>query len=270
MIARPGRLVLLGHPVSHSLSPRMHDAALAAAGIPLRYHALDVEPSRFDAVLDALIAERGSGNVTVPHKERMFQRCNALTPLAERVGAVNTFWTGDDGTLVGANTDVGGFDAAVLDVIGATPRDITVGICGAGGAAAAVLAAVEQWPGCVAHVFNRTPERARILCERFGSFARPVDDAGAIAGAQLVVNATSIGLSGDDTPIDPRLVPLDSTVMDLIPTKRETPFVRALRERGVRVSDGRAMLVEQAALAFELWFGVSPQRSLMRRALDAD
>jgi len=264
----PGRLVLLGHPVNHSLSPRMHDAALTAAGIPLRYEALDVEPSAFDETLDALKAVRAAGNVTVPHKGRMYAACDSLTPLAKRVGAVNVFWIDDTGRLTGDNSDVGGFGRAVATLLGHEPRDLSVGVLGAGGAAAAVLAAVETWPGCYAHVFNRTPERARLLSERFSSVAQPVDDVGVIAGAQLIVNATTIGLHDDEMPIDPGLLPRDSVVIDLVYRPGETHFVRAVRARGMRAADGLGMLVEQGALAFETWFGVIPNRARMWEALE--
>jgi len=263
---RPARLVLLGHPVGHSLSPRIQNAALERAGIDARYEALDVEPADFEPTLELLRAERAAGNVTVPHKERMFAACDVLTPLAQHVGAVNTFWFDERGRLAGDNTDVGGFAASVRSLAGRVPKDMSVGVLGAGGAAAAVLAAVESWPGCDAHVYNRTPERARLLCERFGSIARPVDDVGAIAGAQLVVNATTIGLHDDLLPIDLSLLPSDSMVVDLVYRPDETAFVREARRRGHRAIDGLVMLVEQAALAFEQWFGVSPDRRVMAEA----
>jgi shikimate dehydrogenase len=265
----PERLVLLGHPVAHSLSPRFQNAALVAAGIPLTYELLDVEPHALDGMLTHLRTLRAAGNVTVPFKTRAFDACDALTPLAQRVGAVNTFWIDDDDRLVGDNTDVGGFDASVRTLLGAVPRDMTVGIIGAGGAAAAVLAAVESWPGCYAHVFNRTPERARLLAERFGAVAQPVDDIGAIAGAQLLVNATTIGLRDDANPIDPTLVPRETAVVDLVYRPGKTAFVRRLEVRGNSAVDGLPMLVEQGALAFERWFGQSPDRSVMWRALAA-
>lgn len=265
----PGRLVLLGHPVAHSLSARFQDAALAAAGIPLRYEALDVEPGDFDAVLADLRAQHAFGNVTVPFKQRMRDACDVLTPLATRVGAVNVFWLDEQQRLVGDNSDVGGFDAAVVGLLGRRPNDITVGVLGAGGAAAAVLTAIESWPECRAHVYNRTPERARILCERFGSAAQPVDDAGAVGGAQLVVNATSVGLRDDSFPIDPALVAPGSAVIDLVYRPGETAWVRALRARGHRACDGLTMLVEQGAIAFEQWFGIVPDRSIMRHAVAA-
>jgi shikimate dehydrogenase len=259
--------VLLGHPVAHSLSPRFQNAALAAAGIDIRYEAIDVVPTDFEDVVARLAAERAAGNVTVPFKERMHGACEVLTPLAGRVGAVNTFWVDEAGALVGDNTDVGGFDLAVRALLGTAPRNLTVGVLGAGGAAAAVLAAVESWPECSAHVFNRTPERARLLCERFGSVAQPVDDVGVIAGAQLVVNATSIGLRDGSLPIDIELLPTDAAVVDLVYRPDQTAFVRAARARGMRAIDGLVMLCEQGALAFERWFGRQPDRAVMWDAL---
>lgn len=268
---QPGRLVLLGHPVSHSLSPIFQNAALAAAGIDLRYETMDVAPEELGGALSLLAAERAAGNVTIPHKQRVREACASVTPLAERVGATNVFWTGDDGRLTGDNTDVGGFDAAVRALLGDAPRDITVGVLGAGGAAAAVLAAVEQWPGCDAHVYNRTPERAELLCARFGSFARAVDDAGVVGGAQLVVNATSVGLhdvrGASPFPLDPAFIAPESAVVDLVYRAGETAWVRAARARGHRACDGLPMVVEQGALAFERWFGVTPDRAAMWSAV---
>jgi shikimate dehydrogenase len=264
----PTRLVLLGHPVAQSLSPRFQNAALEAAGIPVRYEAIDVDPPALEDILSELRAEGAAGNVTAPFKERVFDACDELTPMARRVGAVNTFWV-EGGRLFGDNTDVGGFDAAVREVVGNDPRDLTVGLMGAGGAAAAVLAAVEAWPGCSAHVYNRTPERARILCERFSTIAQPVDDIGVVAGAQLVVNATSIGLRDDSVPIDLSLLSRDRTVVvDLVYKRNETQFIRALRSRGIEGIDGTKMLLEQGALAFERWFGRAPDRGVMWSALN--
>ena len=268
-MTRPERLVLLGHPVAHSLSPRIHNAAIAAAGLRAHYEAVDVNPPQFEEVVDALKRERAAGNVTIPFKERMLAACNALSPLARRTGAVNTWWVDDDGQLVGDNTDVGGFDVAARQALECErPHDLTVGVLGAGGAAAAVLAAIESWPGCMAHVYNRTPERARTLCARFSPVAQPVDDVGVVGGADLVVNATSVGLKDDSLPLDLSVVRRDAVVIDLVYRPGATAFVRALRARGTRATDGTAMLVEQAALAFEKWFAVTPDRSAMWETLD--
>ncbi len=170
----PERLVLLGHPVAHSRSPQMHNAALAAAGIRARYEALDVAPEQFDSTVRELVREGAAGNVTIPHKERMYAACATLSPIARRVGAVNTWWMDDDGALSGDNTDVGGVHEAVRRLFGVAtmPPDLKVGLLGAGGAAAAVVAAVESWPSATVRVYNRTGARARALCERFGAFAQ--------------------------------------------------------------------------------------------------
>lgn len=133
----PGRLVLVGHPVAHSLSPVFQNAALEAAGIPLRYELLDVAPSELGAMMGLLADARAAGNVTVPHKESVYAWCARRTPLAERVGAVNTFWT-ENGSLVGDNTDVGGFSFAVERLLDRRAEGLRIGMLGAGGAAAAV------------------------------------------------------------------------------------------------------------------------------------
>lgn len=265
----PGRLVLLGHPVGKSLSPTFQNAALTAAAIPVRYEALDVDGADFERTIDLLRAENSWGNVTVPYKERMREACDDVSPLADRVGAVNTFWIDENDRLVGDNTDVGGFTTAVETLLGDLPRDMTIGVLGAGGAAAAVLEAIDAWPGCFAHVYNRTPERSRMLCERFRTVAQPVDDIGVIAGAQLVVNATSIGLRDDSYPMDPAMIAPDSAVIDLVYRRGETAWVRALRAEGHRAADGTVMLVEQGAIAFERWFSVEPDRSAMWEAIRA-
>lgn len=266
MITLPGRLVLLGHPVSHSLSPTFQNVALGSAGLPLRYEALDVAPAELDTVLDALIAANAAGNVTIPHKERVAARCHRLSPLAERVGAVNTFWV-DRGTLSGDNTDVGGF----LELLASTAPDIDrarpVAVAGAGGAAAAVMAALEREGFRDVRVRGRTAARAVALCDRF-PLARPAHDTGALLrGAALVVNATPVGLDGQALPFDLDSLEPDAVVIDLIARPDETALVRTARARGHRAADGLEMLVAQGALAFERWFGVAPDRAAMRRSL---
>lgn len=266
MSTRPGRLVLLGHPVAHSLSPRFQNAALRAAGIPLTYEALDVAPDALAEALAALAAVNGAGNATIPHKERLFAACARRTAVAERAGAVNTFWH-EDGLLVGDNTDVGGIRRTVGELLGVPPRDLVVGVLGAGGAAAGVLAAVESWPGSRAIVHNRTPERARALCARFSSVAQCGDAARIALEADLLVNATSIGLHDDRLPMPIDSLRPTSAVFDLVYRSGETAFVRAARAHGHRAVDGLPMLIEQGALSFERWFGIAPDRGAMWRAV---
>jgi len=265
----PERLVLLGHPVAHSRSPQMHNAALAAAGIRARYEALDVAPEQLDSTVRDLVRQGAAGNVTIPHKERMYDACATLSPIARRVGAVNTWWV-DDGGLSGDNTDVGGLHEAVrrLFDVATIPPNLKVGLLGAGGAAAAVVAAVESWPSATVRVHNRTGARARALCERFGAFAQSTDDARALAETDLLVNATSIGMRDDATPFDVATLRDGARVLDLVYRRGGTPLVRAARARGLAAADGLAMLVEQAALAFERWFGIAPDRPTMWHAAE--
>jgi shikimate dehydrogenase len=262
----PSRLVLLGRPVSHSLSPAFQNAALRHAALPVRYELLDVAPDALDATLDALVVEGAWGNVTIPHKEHVASRCARVSALAERVGAVNTFWS-EDGALVGDNTDVGGFRALLNETAADLDRTKPVAVLGAGGSAAAVLTALEQDAFLDVRVCSRTEARALALCERF-SAARVESNAEAgVRGASLVINTTPSGLDDSSTPIDAELIESSAVVLDLIVGRNETPLVRAARGRGLRAADGLTMLIEQGALAFERWFGVAPDRDVMRRAV---
>jgi shikimate dehydrogenase len=251
--------------VAHSLSPRFQSAALHAAGLDVEYAALDVTPVALADVLRQLVAEGAAGNVTVPHKESTARLCDRLTPVAERIGAVNTFWA-DGSILVGDNTDAGGFAAACNSPV--APGGY-VALLGAGGAAAAVLAAIADWPGVRVRIWNRGAERARVLAERFGAQAVLTPEE-ALDRSSLVVNATSIGLDGVSQPVDVALLPQGADVIDLVYGPNETAWVRAARAAGHRAMDGLAMLIEQGALAFERWFGMAPDRDAMWRAAAPD
>jgi shikimate dehydrogenase len=270
VIPRPSRLVLLGHPVGHSLSPRFQNAALESVGIPLTYEAIDVAaPDLAHAV--RLLAEGGAaGNVTLPHKEAMLALCGERSALAERVGAVNTFWVDDRGTIVGDNTDVGGFNALVRDTLGELPRG-RIALLGAGGVAAAALAAIEQWAGCEVTLFNRSTTRLARLASRFPVVTRTVDDpTAAVAGARMVVNATTAGLEDDAFPLPIESLPFGIAVIDLVYRSGDTPWVRAAKQCGHPASDGLPMLVEQGALAFERWFDSPAPRQAMWDAVTMD
>jgi shikimate dehydrogenase len=257
---------LLGRSLGHSLSPAFQNAALRQAQVPLRYETLDIPASLLNATLDELAAQDAAGNVTIPYKGHVFDACDRLMPLARRAGAVNTFWF-ERGELVGDNTDVEGFETAVRTLLGAAPCGLTVGVLGAGGAAAAVLTAVERWPESFAIVHNRTHARARELCARFSSIARASDTAEIGDCAHLVVNATSVGLRDDDLPMEPAILRPEAVVYDLVYRRGESAWVRAARERGHRAADGLGMLVEQGAIAFERWFGFPPDRDVMWQAV---
>lgn len=267
MIDPPTRLVLLGHPVAHSVSPRIQNAALRSAGLALVYEAMDVAATELDDTLRALARERAAGNVTIPHKEAVAARCARLTPLAERVGAVNTFWH-EEGRLVGDNTDVGGVDLTVRALLGENVRSARVALIGAGGSAAAVLAAAEGWGDARVAIYNRHMPRADRLAARFPTIAAPAASlADALRDATLVVNATPVGMRDREHPVPVELLPPGAAVFDLVYRAGETAWVTAAREAGHRAADGMGMLVEQGALAFERWFGIAPDRAAMWKAM---
>jgi shikimate dehydrogenase len=266
----PGRLVLLGHPLGHTLSPAIQNAALRAAGIDVTYSALDVPSSAVDDAIDTLRRERAAGNVTIPYKERVRDACDRLTPTAGAVGAVNTFWVAVDGAMVGDNTDVGGFETAARTLLGDLPADARVGLLGAGGGAAAVLRALEGWQGARVRLYSRDASRAERLLQRFRISGEVVSTAQAAArDATLLVNATPVGLRDESVPAQVEWLAKECAVLDLAYRRGETALVRAARAEGHRAMDGLTMLVEQAALAFERWFGVAPDRGVMWDAVSS-
>ncbi len=267
---RPGRLVLLGHPVGHSLSPRLQNAALRAVGIPLQYEALEVPAEALSAVLGELAAARAAGNVTTPHKTAVRRYCRQVSLLASRVGAVNVFRTEANGTLTGENTDVGGFEALARSVLGDLPSDARIAVLGAGGSAAAVLTAVERWQNVSVVLYNRNVERAHALAHRFPvvSLVEPEAEQ-AVRNASIVVNATVTGMQSDDVPLSVAALPPGAAVLDLVYRTGGTAWVRSARVAGHPAADGLEMLLEQGALAFEFWLGIKAPRTVMRAAVSA-
>lgn len=271
---QPRRLVLLGHPVAHSLSPRFQQAALDHLGIPLRYEAIDVAPDTLRATLERLGEEGAAGNITVPHKQAAMACCAVLTPVAQRVGAVNTFWTDALGRLHGDNTDVGGFEAALRTLLARDLSGLRVLVLGAGGAALAVREAVRSWEGASLRVHARRPEEARAFAAPLGTRAQAVTDVELLSrdvldAVDLVVNATPLGLRPDDAfPLPTEALHPHTAVLDLVYGRvAATRWVMACRGRGLAADDGLRMLVEQGALAFERWFGVPAPRQVMLDAI---
>jgi shikimate dehydrogenase len=264
----PRRLVLLGHPVAQSLSPIFQSAALASIGSRITYAAEAVAPDALHAALDTLIADRAGGNVTVPHKEAVFTRCSKRTAMADRVGAVNCFWTEGD-TLVGDNTDVAGIRDSLIQLIGAPgSAEFGVRLLGAGGSAAATLAALSEWPEARVSIWSRTLVRAEAIRERLRPRAtllgRPDQD---LEKIKLIINATPIGLDGSLPPVDVSSLSAGTAVFDLVYARGETAWVRAARAGGLRALDGLRMLVEQGAVSFSRWFGQEPDRNVLWRSL---
>lgn len=263
----PKRLVLLGHPVSHSLSPLLQNAALKSAGLQATYDALDVLPDALTSVLRELARGGVAGNVTIPHKEAVRAACVSVTDVAERVGAVNTFWH-EKGKLIGDNTDVIGARVAIATLLSERVAPLRVAILGAGGAAAAVLVALEEFSSAAISIAARTSSRAHALGERLGISLHVADSAAAaVKGANMVINCTPIGLKAEELPVAVHELEAGACVLDLIPRNGDTDWVRECRNAGHIAEDGSRMLVEQGAAAFERWFGLVPDRASMWRAL---
>ncbi len=276
--ATPSRIVLLGDPVAHSLSPVFQNAAIKAAGINATYETQQVAAADLRKTIEDLRATNGAGNVTVPHKEAVAQLCNSLTTTASQTGAVNTFWF-TNGQLVGDNTDVAGVVASLQALGIPSGAHTNALVIGAGGAAAAALTALALHTNSTTHLVARTTSRATALRNRLNiAFeilsALPRD----LAPYDLIINATPVGLTSsrvtgaelkpDDLPFQPALVRPDAAIMDMVYHKDHTPLVQQARAHGLRAIDGLTMLVAQGAVAFERWFGVQPDIRVMWQALN--
>jgi shikimate dehydrogenase len=256
---------VMGWPVGHSRSPRLHGWWLDHHGIDGAYIPLAVPPDRITEAIRALpaLGLRGA-NVTVPHKEAALLACDRVDPVARRVGAVNTLVVGADGSIEGRNTDGFGFMANLT----ADRPDwrATAGpavVLGAGGAARAILVALADAGAPEIRLLNRTADRAERLAAELGGPIRVLpweDRAAALAEAALVVNTTTQGMGGQpalDLALD-RLPPT-AIVTDIVYTPLHTPLLKAAAERGNPVVDGLGMLLHQARPGFEAWFGRMPE-----------
>jgi shikimate dehydrogenase len=272
----PSVVWLFGHPVGHSLSPLMHNAAFRCRGLETGYIARDVDSAGLAAAVEELRSPRSRGaNLTLPHKVAALTLVDHLDPQAARVGAVNTILN-RAGTLHGHNTDVGGFLGALRVASGAGATGLDCLVLGAGGAARAVVTALLQDGAARVWVANRTRERAQELCNATASWSNTpclalgLDEGERVAAScHLVVNATSLGLplSVKELPIDVDTLHDGQVLLDLVYGPRPTALVEAARARGVLAVDGKEMLVQQAALSFHLWTGLEAPLEVMRGSI---
>ena len=260
------RLVgVMGWPVQHSRSPRLHGFWLERYGIDGAYLPLEVRPANLKLALTGLSALGFVGcNLTIPHKEAALELVDETTPFAAEIGAVNTVIVRKDGSLLGDNSDAFGFIENLR--IGAPSCDFTARpavVLGAGGAARAVCAALKRSGANEIRILNRTLARSERLAETFGELVRPLrweTRAGSLEGAALLVNTTSLGMNGQPSlDLDLSLLPLDAVVNDLIYSPLITDLLASATARGNVAVGGLGMLLHQGRPGFEAWFGVEPE-----------
>ena len=254
---------VMGDPVTHSLSPLMHNAAFAQMGIDGVYVAFPVtDPA--DAVAGVRALNISGCSVTIPHKIAVMELLDELEPSARQIGAVNTI-VNDNGRLIGFNSDSPGAMAALLEKTPVTGKHAAV--IGAGGAARAVAYGIRQHGGRLT-IVNRSRDKGRRLADEMGgTFIGPKEFTA--LGVDILVNTTSVGMTpeADRMPVTGDCLRQGMTVMDIVYNPLETLLLRTAREAGCQVVDGVAMFVHQGAIQFERWTGLRPPVQLMRETV---
>ena len=266
------RACVIGWPVAHSRSPVIHRYWLKLYGLDGAYEMEAVRPEEIEGFLKGL-GKRGyaGANVTLPHKEAALAAADRPDEAATAIGAANTLWLDANGLLHASNTDAYGFMthlAAEAPDWNKVSRPVMV--LGAGGAARAILHGLLAAGASKILLANRTGGRAEALAQGFGSRVSVVPWEArnrALAGCGLLVNATSLGMTGKPPlNLDLSALPKDATVADIVYSPLETPLLAAAKARGNRIVDGLGMLFHQAVPGFERWFGVRPLVTLELRA----
>ena len=276
----PLRLAVIGDPVAHSASPQMHNAALAAIGIPARYTRLHIKP---DELTEALGLLQGAGfigiNCTIPHKPGVLDAVDFADEGAKRAGGANTVVVGKNGKLHGFSTDGPGFSRAVQESFGIELRHLRVLVLGAGGGAGRAIAmqcAAEQCPALT--LLNRSLDKLEPLLDDIAKVC-PFDRVSSgdlsdlflklgLANSDLVVNCTALGMKpGDKSPAPARHIEARHLLYDTIYVGHRTPLLTAGDTAGARGANGLSMLLHQGALSFQRWFDREPPLEVMRDAL---
>jgi shikimate dehydrogenase len=261
------RVALLGKPLRRRHSVVMHNAAFAALGIDARYELMEIDE---ELVAAAVAATRASDEwlglgVTAPYKKLVASLVDEVEADAREIGAVNNVVREPDGRLIGFNTDAPGFRAGAELALGRPLTGTSVVVAGAGGVARAIVHACQTAGVARLTVGNRT-----LPASVGGVDAVALDSAefaGALAAADLAVNATTVGMIDTGTTMDVGQMRDDATVFDCVYVPQETPLLAAARERGLKTANGSAMLIAQAAIAFERWTGVGGMADVMREAV---
>lgn len=273
-------LGVIGHPVEHSLSPVMHNAAIASLNLDYVYLPLPIKPSDLEVALAGFAAIDLVGfNVTIPHKQAIVPLLSAVSPLAQEVGAVNTIYRTDTGSFAGTNTDIAGFIAPLADDKRDWSQTVAI-ILGNGGAARAIVAGCAKL-GCTSiHIVGRHQQKLNAFQQSWGNSPLaanlhvhlweelPV----LLPQADLLVNTTPIGMFPhiDQSPLDAALIaklPQGTIAYDLIYNPRPTQFLQLAQAQGAMIIDGLEMLVQQGAVALQIWLQQPAPVEVMRQAL---
>ncbi len=272
------RVVLLGQPVTHSLSEALQEAAFAAAGIDAGYEPIDTPTVDLADAVAALRGEEYLGaNIGIPHKDRVVSMLDKLTEEAQATGAVDTI-TCDGDQLVGHNTDVLAFKPALEELAGDQKMPKNAVVVGAGGGGRAVIYSLIQAGFQNVALFNRHLHRGERLVKHFGRSAshmdlkaRPWHESvieAELAKTDILINASAMGRDPEETPIPGELLPPDILVMDLHYVPEETRLLREAKEAGAtKAMNGDAMLIEQTAAAFTLWTGEKAPVDVIKKTL---
>ncbi|MBI4228479.1 MAG: shikimate dehydrogenase [Deltaproteobacteria bacterium] len=271
---------IFGHPVNHSLSPTMHNAAFKKLKLDRVYIAFDIHPKNLDSATQAIKSLGILGvNVTIPHKEKILSFLDETSPEVEMTGAVNTV-KNENGKLIGYNTDVEGFLMAIKEDLGVIPKGLRISLLGAGGAARAVLTGLCMNGASEIYLINRTLDKAKKLASEFkrcykdisiGAYALEdrVSVERSLRSAELLINASSSGMEGvASSELRLEVLPKESMVYDLVYKPRETPLLKAAKELGLKSAGGLSMLLYQGAKSFEIWTGKKAPVDVMRKAIE--
>jgi len=255
----------MGWPVMHSRSPALHNYFFKQYELAGTYVPLAIRPEGLEAALRALAPLGFAGcNLTIPHKERALEIVDEVDALARRIGAISCVVVRPDGSLAGTNNDVHGFARNILQQQPDWRADAGPAVViGAGGGARAVVYSVLDRGAREVRVANRTRARAETLAREFGPAVLPVDwddRHRALDGAAMLVNTTSQGMAGQPPlELDLERLPRSALVADIVYIPLETPLLAAARRRGNPAVDGLGMLLHQACIAWQLWFGLNPE-----------
>ena len=270
---------LIGHPVKHSLSPAMQNAAFHALGIDAEYFLYDVEPEKLEVFLKNAYTSGISGlNVTIPHKIKVkeyLERKGSLDENARRLGAVNTIKITESGKLCGYNTDGPGFYRSLVEDLKFEPEGKSVFVLGAGGAARAVVMYFGNGPKkiFVSDVDKARTEDLRAHYKRYFDGERLIvverpEFKKYLKSADLLINATPVGMKeSDPSPVDPALFHYGLHVYDLVYNRPSTALVNEANAAKLHAATGIGMLLYQGAIAFEIWTGAKAPVDIMRKAL---